>query len=59
LNSAVYACFGSFIVSPFMVTAVIRHPWQTKFRGKRNCPMIFSAVHRFRAMLPPFVSRKS
>ena len=34
LNSAVYACFGIFIVSPFMVTAIIRHPWKTKYRGK-------------------------
>jgi hypothetical protein len=34
LNSAVYACFGIFIVSPFMVTAIIHHPWKTKFRGK-------------------------
>ena len=34
LNSEVYCCFGIFIVSPFMVTAMIRHPWKTKFRGK-------------------------
>jgi len=34
LNSEVYCCFGIFIVSPFMVTAIIRHPWKTKFRGK-------------------------
>jgi hypothetical protein len=34
LNSTVYACFGICIVSPFMVTAIIRHPWKTKFRGK-------------------------
>ena len=34
LNSVVYGCFGNFIVLPFMVTASIRHPWKTKFRGK-------------------------
>ena len=34
LNSAVYSCLGIFIVLPFMVTAIIRHPWKTKFRGK-------------------------
>ena len=34
LNSVVYACFGIFILSPLMVTAIIRHPWKTKFRGK-------------------------
>ena len=34
LNSDVYCCFGIFVVSPFMVTAIIRHPSKTKFRGK-------------------------
>jgi hypothetical protein len=34
LNSIVYCCFGIFIVSPFMVTAIIHHLWKTKFRGK-------------------------
>ena len=34
LNSDVYCCFGICIVSPFMVTAIIRPPWKTKFRGK-------------------------
>jgi hypothetical protein len=36
LNSVVYCCFGIFIVLPFMVTAIIRHPWKTKFQGKLN-----------------------
>ena len=34
LNSIVYCCFGIFIVLPFMVTAILRHPWKTKFLGK-------------------------
>ena len=34
LNSVVYCCFGIFTVIPFMVTAIIRHPWKTKFQGK-------------------------
>jgi len=34
LNSIVYCCFGIFIVLPFMVIAMIRHSWKTKFRGK-------------------------
>ena len=34
LHSEVYGCFGIFLVSPFMVTAIIRHPWKTKYRGK-------------------------
>ena len=33
LNSIVYCYFGIFIGLPFMVTAMIRHPWKTKFRG--------------------------
>jgi len=34
LNSDVYSCFGIFIVLPFLVISIIRHPWKTKFWGK-------------------------
>jgi hypothetical protein len=34
LNSAVYACFDNFIFCLAKVTSILRHPWQTKFRGE-------------------------
>ena len=34
LNSEVYCCLGICIVSSFMVTAMIRHPWKRKFWRK-------------------------
>jgi predicted membrane-bound mannosyltransferase len=30
----VYACFDNFIFYLPKVTSILRHPWQTKFRGK-------------------------
>jgi hypothetical protein len=34
LNSAVYACFDNSIFYLPKVTSILRHPWQTNFRGK-------------------------
>ena len=51
LNSVVYCCFGIFSVLPFMVTAMIRHPWKTKFQGKLNlagllCLVLFNTTNK-------------
>jgi hypothetical protein len=34
----VYACFDNFIFYFPKVTSILRHPWQTKFRGNLKSP---------------------
>jgi hypothetical protein len=40
LNSAVYSCFGIFILVVSTVTAILGHRWKTKFRGKLNAAAV-------------------